>query len=96
MMGEMGRTPKINAMAGRDHWSMAQSIIVAGGGTQSGQVIGKTDQHASAPITKPITVEDLLRTIITLMGVDPDKMHYDKLGRPHPVVAGGELIEELV
>lgn len=96
MMGEMGRTPKINAMAGRDHWSMAQSIIIAGGGIKPGQVIGATDKHASAPVTRPITVEDLLKTIVTLMGVDPDKMHYDQLGRPHPVVSGGEIITGLI
>lgn len=96
MMGEMGRTPKINAMAGRDHWSMAQSIILAGGGIKPGQVIGATDEHASAPITTPVTVPDLLRTILTLMGVDTEKMHYDQLGRPHPVVSGGELIKEVM
>ena len=43
MMGEMGRTPRVNAQAGRDHWSMAQAIIFAGGGTRPGQVIGATD-----------------------------------------------------
>lgn len=96
MMGEMGRTPKINAAAGRDHWSMAQSIIVAGGGTRPGQVIGETDKYAADPVTTPVTVGDLLKTIVTLMGVDPDKMHYDQLGRPHPVVSGGEIIKELI
>ena len=49
MMGEMGRTPKVNAQAGRDHWSMAQSILFAGGGVKPGQVIGATDKQASAP-----------------------------------------------
>ena len=96
MMGEMGRTPRVNAQAGRDHWSMAQSIVLAGGGIQPGQVIGKTDKNATAPITRPVTVDDLLRTIVTLMGIDPEKQYYDALGRPHPIVAGGELIEELM
>lgn len=96
MMGEMGRTPKINAAAGRDHWSMAQSIILAGGGIKPGQVIGATDEHASAPITIPITVPDLLKTIVSLMGIDTEKIHYDQLGRPHPVVSGGELIKEVM
>ena len=58
--------------------------------------IGATDEHASAPITTPVTVPDLLRTILTLMGVDTEKMHYDQLGRPHPVVSGGELIKEVM
>lgn len=96
MMGEMGRTPKINAMAGRDHWSMAQSIVLAGGGIKPGQVIGATDEHASAPVTVPITVPDLLKTIVNLMGIDTEKIHYDQLGRPHPVVSGGELIKEVM
>ncbi len=96
MMGEMGRTPKINAGAGRDHWSMAQTIILAGGGVQPGRVIGATDEHATRPVTRPISVDDLLRTITTLMGIDPEKQYYDPLGRPIPIVGGGDFIEELV
>ena len=53
MMGEMGRTPRINAQAGRDHWSMAQSVLFAGGGVKPGQVIGATDKKASAPDVRP-------------------------------------------
>ena len=63
MMGEMGRTPVINGQAGRDHWSMAQSILFAGGGVRPGQVIGATDRRAAAPIADPISVEDVLRTM---------------------------------
>ena len=96
MMGEMGRTPKVNNKAGRDHWSIAQTVIIAGGGTRPGQVIGATDKHASEPITRPIGVNDLLRTITTLMGIDPDKHYYGPLGRPVPIVDGGEFIRELV
>ena len=96
MMGEMGRTPRINAMAGRDHWSMAQSVIMAGGGIRAGQVIGKTDANATAPVTRPIGVQDLLRTIVTLVGIDPEKIYYDQLGRPHPIAASGEVIKELI
>ena len=53
MMGEMGRTPRVNAQAGRDHWSMAQSVLFAGGGTKPGQVIGATDKQAAAPTERP-------------------------------------------
>jgi hypothetical protein len=95
MMGEMGRTPKINARAGRDHWSMAQTIVFAGGGTKPGQVIGATDKHATAPTTDPVSVSDLLHTISVLLGVDPDRVYYGPLGRPVPVVDGGELIRGL-
>ena len=96
MMGEMGRTPRINAQAGRDHWSMAQTIIFAGGGTIPGQVIGATDRHAAAPATHPIGVNDLLRTISVLMGINPDKQFLGPLGRPIPIVDGGEVIRDLI
>ena len=96
MMGEMGRTPRVNARAGRDHWSMAQTIIFAGGGVKPGQVIGATDKTASAPTTDPISVSDLLRTISTLMGIDADRTYYGPLGRPVPIVDGGTFIDQLV
>ena len=96
MMGEMGRTPRVNAAAGRDHWSMAQSVVFAGGGTTPGLVIGATDEHAAAPATEPVTVNDILRTISTLMGINPDRQYYGPLGRPVPIVDGGRLIPGLV
>ncbi|QDU79878.1 hypothetical protein Pla110_15980 [Polystyrenella longa] len=96
MMGEMGRTPRVNAKAGRDHWSMAQTIIFAGGGTRPGQVIGATDKQAAAPITEPIGVSDLLYTISTLMGINPEKSYLGPLGRPFPIVDGGKMIQGLV
>ena len=96
MMGEMGRTPRINAQAGRDHWSMAQTIVFAGGGTKPGQVIGATDKHATAPTGNPVGVNDLLRTISVLMGIDPDRTFLGPLGRPVPIVDGGKVIHDLI
>lgn len=96
MMGEMGRTPRVNAQAGRDHWSMAQTVIFAGGGTKPGQVIGATDAQAAAPTTEPVGVNDVLRTIHTLLGINPDRQYYGPLGRPVPLVDGGKIIRELV
>ena len=96
MMGEMGRTPKINKDAGRDHWSQCQTIIFAGGGTKRGTVIGASDKTASFPTTQPYGIQDLLRTICHLMGVDADKTYYTPLGRPVPIVNGGDVIEELL
>jgi hypothetical protein len=96
MLGEMGRTPRINGRAGRDHWSMAQSVLLAGGGIQPGRVVGATDQHASAPITTPVGIEDLLRTMLGLMGIDTAKTYYTPLGRPVPIVSGGRVVEELL
>lgn len=96
MMGEMGRTPRVNAEAGRDHWSMAQSACFAGGGTKPGLIIGATDKQAAAPVADPIGVSDILRTIHTLLGIDSDKEYPDPLGRPLPIVNGGRVISELL
>lgn len=96
LMGEMGRTPRVNSRAGRDHWSMAQTIVFAGGGTKPGQVIGATDKHAAAPTTEPVGVDDLLFTLSQLMGIDPKKTYLGPLGRPVPIVDGGQMIRELV
>jgi hypothetical protein len=96
MMGEMGRTPRINNRAGRDHWSMAQSIIWAGGGVKSGQVLGATDKTCSYPTTEPYGVEDVLCTFFHQMGIDTNKTYYTPLGRPVPIVNGGRVIPDLV
>jgi len=95
MMGEMGRTPRVNAKAGRDHWSMAQTVIMAGGGIKPGQVIGATDKQAAAPTTEPIGVNDILRTVHKLMGIDSDKYYLGPLGRPVPLADGGKVISGL-
>ena len=89
MMGEMGRTPQINDQAGRDHWSMAQSVLFAGGGVKPGQVIGATDKHCVYPDDRPRGVEDVICTIFHQMGIDTDKTYYTPLGRPVPIVNGG-------
>ena len=95
MMGEMGRTPRVNAQAGRDHWSMAQTIIWAGGGTKPGQILGATTKYAEAPVSDPVSIDDVLRTIHILMGIDADKVYPDPLGRPVPIVNAGRLIPDL-
>lgn len=96
MMGEMGRTPRINAQAGRDHWSMAQCILFAGGGTKPGQIIGATDHQAAAPTELPISVGDLRHTVMTLLGIDSKKEYPDSLGRPVPLTDEGKMIPGLV
>lgn len=96
MMGEMGRTPRINKDAGRDHWSACQAVIFAGGGTKPGTVIGASDKTASYPTTTPYGIQDLLHTILSLMGVNPGKVYETPLGRPVPLVNGGSMISELV
>jgi len=96
MMGEMGRTPRINAQAGRDHWSQAQSVLFAGGGVKPGRVIGATDKTGSAPTSDPVSVADILRTVFYLMGIDSDKSYLTPLGRPVPIVDGGRVVESLL
>jgi hypothetical protein len=95
MMGEMGRTPRVNNEAGRDHWSMTQSVLFAGGGIRPGQVVGATDKQCAYPTTEPFGVEDILRTVFHLMGVDSTKTYYTPLGRPVPIVNGGKIIRDL-
>ena len=95
MMGEMGRTPKINNNAGRDHWGKAQSVLVAGGGIRNGQVIGATDQHAAEPTENPVSIHDLHRTIYHLMGIDTNKTYLTPLGRPMPILEKGRVIPGL-
>ncbi|MCA9065816.1 MAG: DUF1501 domain-containing protein [Planctomycetaceae bacterium] len=96
MMGEMGRTPRINKDAGRDHWSQCQTVILAGGGIRRGALIGASDETASLPVTQPYGIQDLLRTIFSLMGVDADKTYHTPVGRPVPIVNGGHRIDEVL
>ena len=96
MMGEMGRTPQINNRAGRDHWSMTQSVLWAGGGVKAGQVIGATDDRCAYPTTEPYGVGDVICTIFHQLGIDTTKTYHTPLGRPVPIVDGGKVIPGLV
>ena len=69
VMTEFGRTPKINSTGGRDHWPNCFSIVMAGGGVQGGQVIGKSDALGEFVRDRPITPGDLAATIYTLLGI---------------------------
>ena len=95
LLGEFGRTPKINKDVGRDHWPHAMSVLVAGAGVPPGQVIGSTDvkgYYASDRIYSP---EDFACSLYTKMGIDPHKILYTNTGRPLPIVNGGAPIKEL-
>jgi hypothetical protein len=82
LIGEFGRTPKINAQAGRDHWGYCFSGLFAGAGVQGGQVIGKSDPLGAYPLTKAYTPEDLGATVYTALGIDPASPIHDVQGRP--------------
>jgi Protein of unknown function (DUF1501) len=95
-MGDFGRTPKINANAGRDHYPQASSVVLAGGGVRGGQVLGATDADGVEIRDRPVSVPDLFRTIAKLLGVDPDVVRIAPSGRPIKTVDGGQLIKELL
>ncbi|MBI3865864.1 MAG: DUF1501 domain-containing protein [Planctomycetia bacterium] len=94
--GEMGRTPIVNAAAGRDHWTTAYSIFLAGGGLTRGQVLGSTTPDARYPASRPMTVHDVLATVYHQLGVDPESLLVDSLGRPVPILPEGQPITELI
>lgn len=92
---EFGRTPKINKTAGRDHWSDVFSVVMAGGGLKSGQVIGTSNSRGEVPHDRPIHFNDVMATIYRQLGVPTDHVHYDE-GRPVPVLYSGKPIDELI
>ena len=94
--GEFGRTPRINAGAGRDHWPGAMSVLLSGGGLKMGQVIGETDSKAEAPISKPYSPGCLLSTMYHVLQIDYRHLFYDQARRPMAVLAEGEPIPELI
>ena len=94
-LGEFGRTPKINANAGRDHWGPCSAALLAGGGIRGGQVIGASDRLAAYPVTQPVDPVDLHATLYHCLGLDPHTLIYDPLGRPWSI-STGEVIADLV
>ena len=83
VMGEFGRTPKVNKnQGGRDHWARCFSAAFAGGGVRGGQVIGKSDKTASDPTTTPFALDDVGATIYHQLGVDHTSEVKDRTSRP--------------
>jgi hypothetical protein len=88
-MGEFGRTPRMNNVGGRDHFSRAWTTVLAGGGIKGGQVVGKTDNMGSAVTDRPITARDFMATICKTLGIDHEKTIDTPGGRPVKVVEKG-------
>ncbi len=88
VIGEFGRTPKINGFGGRDHWGHVFSFAMAGAGIRGGQVIGASDKNGAYPATAPFSGGDLTATLFHLLGIDPGGMFLDNLNRPHPITKG--------
>ena len=89
--GEFGRTPKINANAGRDHWPHCYSVLLAGGGVRGGAVFGSSDRFGGYPATDPVTPGDLAATIFWRFGIDHAAEIHDPTGRPHRLTTGEPL-----
>ena len=94
--GEFGRTPQINKDAGRDHWPPVNFALLAGGGMNTGQVIGATDKHAAYAKDRPVTFQNIFATLYHNLGIDPATAVPDKSDRPMPLLQELEPIRELV
>ena len=95
LLGEFGRTPKVNKDVGRDHWPHAMSVLMAGAGCPRGAVIGATDAKgyaASDTVHKP---EDFSASIYLKMGIDPSEILHTNTGRPVQLVNNGRRIQQL-
>lgn len=87
-MGEFGRTPKINARGGRDHWGNVFSVALAGGGVRGGQMLGASDDIGGHPKEGKVDPSDLAATIFHALGISPESIVHDRLGRPLPISRG--------
>ncbi|VTS01924.1 DUF1501 domain-containing protein [Tuwongella immobilis] len=97
-LSEHGRTPKIQNVkgGGRDHWSRAYSVVMAGAGLKRGFVLGKTDSIGGDVVDRPISPKDILATIYHLLGIDLETHLFDRTNRPQILVPGGQVIPEII
>ncbi|MCA9133119.1 MAG: DUF1501 domain-containing protein, partial [Planctomycetales bacterium] len=96
VMGEFGRTPRINGNAGRDHWARSWSVVLGGAGIQGGLAIGETDAEGRRVLSEPYSAEDLMATVCRGLGISLETTFQSKNGRPMKIANGGKLIRELV
>jgi hypothetical protein len=94
-MGEFGRTPKINKDVGRDHWAPAASLLFAGAGVKTGQVIGATDRDGAYVTKDPVSPADVAYTILAALGINPRKHLHTPDGRPVEILDQGRVFEPL-
>jgi hypothetical protein len=96
VMGEFGRTPKINSTGGRDHWPRVFSVMMAGGGLKQGYVHGASDRTGESPLEAAVTPADLACTIYSLLGISAETTMTTSDGRPIRVNQAGKIIRELI
>ena len=97
VLGDFGRTPKINKSdGGRDHWNFCYSIMLAGGGIRPGFVYGASDRTGAFPSDMPTTPSDIIATIYRLLGIDHRQELYDRFDRPRQIVTKGNVVHDLL
>lgn len=96
VLGEFGRTPKINPGAGRDHWSNAMSVMMAGAGIPGGSVVGATDRAGYSAVDRVLSPENFVSTVYLKLGINPDQILYTPQGRPSHLVSDPTPIRELM
>lgn len=96
VLGDFGRTPKINKNAGRDHWNHCYSLMFVGGGFRKGLLYGSSDRIGAFPASDPLTPGDVISTVYAALGIRPDRQLYDRLERPHRLVPEGRIVSALL
>jgi len=94
-VGEFGRSPRINNIAGRDHWPQCYTALLAGAGVKHGHVHGVSDKNGGYPVSEPVRPEDLSATMFALLGIDPHTEVRDALNRPLPI-STGQVVEGIL
>jgi uncharacterized protein (DUF1501 family) len=92
-MGEFGRTPRLNARGGRDHWPGVWSVLFAGGGVRGGQVIGASDRLGAEPQDRPVTPAEVAASVYRALGIDLATQLPGPDGRPLPLVEADPIAE---
>lgn len=97
IMGDFGRTPKINKNdAGRDHWNYCYSLMLIGGGFHEGLIYGASDSTGAFPARDALIPGDIVSTIYHQLGIRHDRMIYDRQNRPFRLVPTGDVVTELI
>jgi len=96
VLGDFGRTPKVNANAGRDHWNFCYSLMLFGGGFKKGLVYGASDRIGSHPSLNPLTPADIISTMYQCLGVSHELEIVDRLSRPQALCPWGNPVNDLL
>lgn len=96
VMGEFGRTPRINQNVGRDHWATSWSALIGGGGLNGGRAIGETDADGVRIVSESYLPGDLWATVGHAMRIPLNTVHTSKRGRPMKLANGGQPIQGLI